>query len=774
MHRYKMRKIIYIIYLLLGIQFYAYSANSKNNILILNSYHQGLSWTDSVVNGIKNEITQSHISTNLFIEYIDLKRFEQPSQKQFFFLLLKEKYKNTHFDAIVLSDNDALDFWITYGELLAPSIPVVFCGINNIPILPNNYTGVLEGVDISGNIKLIRQLHRDIKKLYIVTDITTTGELLKDEITKALWPLRFSLNYEILQRLDYESLKTKVSSLYKGDVLLFLLFNKDTTGHFFSYEEVLDSISYNCSVPIYGTWSFYLNHGVVGGRLMDGTMQGVEAGSMVVKLLKGIPISQIPIVTGSSRYIFDYQKIKKYAIQENLIPDDAQFIHKPAGLIHNNPAILPILYIFLALLIIAIIALIINNIYRSKRLSVELKHLEEMRVQQILLQEAKEKAEEASHLKTSFLANVSHEIRTPMNGIVGFVNLLNNKKDMSDEERSIFTDMINQNSKILLNLINDIMDISRIEANQLVMRSSETNITKMLNDLYIFFSSDKYAINENNTNKLIIETPDNNELYVNTDEDRIRQIFVNLIGNAIKFTSNGTIKYGYKLNPTNITFFVRDSGIGIANNQIDYIFDRFRQVDDSNTRKFGGTGLGLAICKALIEKMNGKIWVESVVNKGSAFYFTLPSSTLLKKENKDFTLPIIRSTEQIHWEDKKLLIVTADSDLVALIKTILAPTSISISQSNQTKTTIERALTETFDGILLDMDLAGIETFKVAKAIRNHNKLMPIIGYIFNNKIDEEYCYKSGCSHILYKPLTSNELLTVLKKALLYNFESTF
>jgi len=769
-----MRYLAGIFFLIFAFQTACFSMDTKKNVLMLHSYHQGLTWTDSLTDGIKAEILKSNPQTNFFIEYIDLKRLAGLNRKKEFYTFLSEKYQSFQFKCIILSDNDALDFWSEYGELIAPSVPVVFCGINNLPRVKSNYTGILEDINIKDNIKLIQTLHKDLKKLYIVTDITTTGELLKNEVDNLLKYHQFNIKYEILQKLDYQSLKKKVSNLYKGDVLLFLLFNKDTTGRFFNYEEVLDSISYNCSVPIYGTWSFYLNHGIVGGLLMDGTTHGQEAGRMASKILNGTPLSQLPIENGRSKYIFDYNKTQKYHLNQNQFPENALLLNAPASLIRNNPAFLNFIFIFLSILIIVIIILIINNIYKNKKMVADLKHLEEMKIQQQLLKEAKEKAEEASLLKTTFLANVSHEIRTPMNGIVGFINLLNNKKDMTDEERSVFTEMINQNSKILLNLINDIMDISRIEANQLPLRESKTNIIKLLKELYSLFSNQQEEDSLRNTNRLIIDVPiGSQELYMLVDEDRLRQVFVNLIGNAIKFTENGVIQFGYKFSQNFITFFVRDNGIGIDVKQIEFIFDRFRQVDDSNTRKFGGTGLGLAISKAIVEKMNGRIWVESIINKGSVFYFSIPIDKKLPITEVETVVEKL-SEENIIWSDKKLLVATANNDYFSSIETITAPTRIKITRTLQSKSTIELGLTESFDCIILDMNMAGIETFKVAKDIRNHNKLLPIIGLIFDSQLDEEYCYKSGCSHILQKPITPTELITVMKKALLYNFETTF
>lgn len=234
---------------------------------------------------------------------------------------------------------------------------------------------------------------------------------------------------------------------------------------------------------------------------------------------------------------------------------------------------------------------------------------------------AKEKAESADRLKSAFLANMSHEIRTPMNSILGFSQLLKEKKtDQKKQER--FIDIININGKQLITIIDDIIDFSKIEANQLEIVKQDVDIVEMINQLYELYQnrvqSEKPGINFQLIN------PELNKLTANTDEQRLRQVFGNLISNAIKFTLNGKISIGYEMKKNEVLFFVKDTGIGISKDKQDVIFERFRQADDSYTRKYGGTGLGLTICKSLVNLMGGEIWVKSEPDKGSVFYFTIP------------------------------------------------------------------------------------------------------------------------------------------------------
>lgn len=232
------------------------------------------------------------------------------------------------------------------------------------------------------------------------------------------------------------------------------------------------------------------------------------------------------------------------------------------------------------------------------------------------LEIAKEKAEESDRLKSSFLANMSHEIRSPLNGIIGFSELL--KERQSDEKVHRYASYISGRSQDLLRIINDILDFSRIEAQQLEIQYTTISIHPFFDDL-----ENAYSLNNENTEtktKVIFHKGENLSVYV--DEFRLKQVFINLIDNALKFTEEGTVEVGYRIAEKTMEFYVKDTGIGIPKDKLNIIFDRFRQINDSASRQ-GGNGLGLAICKGIIDLMNGKIWVKSNENEGSTFYFSI-------------------------------------------------------------------------------------------------------------------------------------------------------
>ncbi|MCU4173717.1 PAS domain S-box protein [Carboxylicivirga sp. N1Y90] len=238
----------------------------------------------------------------------------------------------------------------------------------------------------------------------------------------------------------------------------------------------------------------------------------------------------------------------------------------------------------------------------------------------IELRQAKEKAEESDRLKSAFLANMSHEIRTPMNGILGFSELLKDE-NCDVKSRNEYINVIIESGMQLLNIINDVLEISRIETGQIKVEHREFLVNKAINDIASFFQQ----IVKENHNTLVLDIPENtDQLVLKSDESKLKQVLTNLINNALKFTLNGKVTVGYSIKDGFVQFYVKDTGIGIPDDFMNKIFDRFRQVEYNDQIKQSGTGLGLSICQKLIELMSGEIWVTTEKDKGSTFYFTLP------------------------------------------------------------------------------------------------------------------------------------------------------
>jgi len=280
---------------------------------------------------------------------------------------------------------------------------------------------------------------------------------------------------------------------------------------------------------------------------------------------------------------------------------------------------------------------VLINSLLSITLSIIISRLNELLVKEIeykeLLQEEKdklevekEKAQEADKLKTAFLANMSHEIRTPMNGILGFTSLLKND-DNSKIQYERYVDIIQESGKRMLHIIDDIINISQIEAGHIDIYLEDTDLNDLLDKLFVFF---KPIVGKKGLELGISCGLPNEKSIIKIDKTKLNQIFTNLINNAYKFTVRGRIDFGYVFKDDCLEFFVKDTGYGIQHESVNNIFKRFHRVENDKIIKQEGTGLGLAISKAFVEMFGGKIWVESKIEKGSTFYFTIPYKTEIK------------------------------------------------------------------------------------------------------------------------------------------------
>ncbi len=374
---------------------------------------------------------------------------------------------------------------------------------------------------------------------------------------------------------------------------------------------------------------------------------------------------------------------------------------------------------------------------------------------------AKEQAEESDRLKSAFLANISHEIRTPMNGILGFSVLLKEPK-LTGTEQAEYIDLIHQSGERMLNLINDIIDISRIEAGEKNLQISEITVNEMMLDIKTAFQPEA---NSKGLRLTCTTALADNESIITTDSEKLNQILTNLIRNALKFTSKGGVDIGYTKKEGTLEFYVIDSGVGIPKEMKDKIFEQFRQVDNSLTRNHEGSGLGLSITKSYVEMLGGTLVVESLEGAGSKFSFTLPYST---SESRNIEHPTARTQPPPDAAPVLTILIVEDDEVSSLLlKKNLKGDNISLLLANNGWEALR--LVEyhpEINLVLMDIKMPVMNGYEATIKIKQLRPDLTVIAQsAFTSKVEIEEAYKAGCDAFLTKPIDKYKLLEAMKDA---------
>lgn len=381
------------------------------------------------------------------------------------------------------------------------------------------------------------------------------------------------------------------------------------------------------------------------------------------------------------------------------------------------------------------------------------------------LRKAKKEAEESDKLKSAFLANMSHEVRTPMNGIMGLAHLLANP-ELGSAAQQEYVNLILNSGNVLISLLDDIMDVSRIEAKQIVASKEDFQLNELIKELHGFFSTELEVMGKKVLELCYKLALDDESSVINTDRLKLRQILVNLLSNALKFTETGRIEFGYQLQPDkSLLFYVSDTGIGISPEKQKRIFERFVQADDSLSRHFGGSGLGLSICKGFVDLLGGKIWVDSSPNKGAKFYFTIPD---VNQSGKIVEKPVsqkLKASDR-NWEDKTILIVEDDHINYQLLEVVLKRTGVNLLHAITGMDAVRFCEDqEHIDLVLMDVQLPEMNGFEAIKLIKQSHPEIPIIVQTANSMNEEkDRADKAGCQGFMTKPISLNKFMSEVDK----------
>lgn len=561
-------------------------------------------------------------------------------------------------DIILVNDDQACYSLLACGHPYLKEIPVVFAGVNypNWSLLKKypNLTGLHDKQDFIKNIEFIHKLF-GVLQIQIPCDRTILGrksfndfwqqiqghpeieiirlkirglELDKIGTNDSLFVKRLidlTQNGTQIRSLPGKNCIAKINTLpYRvlpGSSLLFNLSGTldQSTYLDIKYDHTSEAFYQLVNYPSFSAHYEPIQYHpakrrnrYIGGYFTSVEIQAREQAEMASLVLKGTPVSEIPIKESSKEYILVWHTIKAWGIPIEKIPSYARLVNIPFYELYKKQLIA---FICVAFIFINIVATGLWKLYSREQKYKKLAQANLVK-QNKELEVALEKAKESDQMKSAFLANMSHEIRTPLNAIVGFSNLMNTDIELSKEERENFTELINTNSDLLLNLINDILDLSRIESGRMSFSFQQYSLNELISTIYQTF---QVLMPENV--ELRMQIPEKS-ISIPTDKFRLTQVITNFLSNAIKFTQKGYILIGYEYREEerHVHIFVEDTGIGIPKEKQDAVFNRFTKLDEFAK----GTGLGLSICKVIAERFDGYIAVESEIGKGSRFSIILP------------------------------------------------------------------------------------------------------------------------------------------------------
>lgn len=597
-----------IIVLFTNIVYAEENVKEKLEVLFISSYSLNFISFEDQVQGIREGLNNN---ANIKIEYMNSSNIDLEENELRFYDLVKMNLENyNNYDAIIVGDDEALEFTLKYREDIFKGIPIVFLGIQRTDLIRKAFefegiSGVRELESVEENIDLIKKLHSNIENIIFLNDC---GENFYPDLVEK--NPQFNFGELITNELSIDEFRKVISELEENTAIISLYPDHFKDREWLNTQDINKMIAeLNPNIPVYSILNYSIGTGSIGGKVIKHFEQGRLAGQIVLQLLEGKDEEEVYIGYDlANKHVFDYNVLKNFNIRISSLPDNSEIINNPLNIIKEYKSVFIITCIMFLTLLLLVVALIKHIQYKNKFEKEIIK--------------AKDKAEEINRLKSYFISNISHELKTPINVILCAAQLLESKRvdnyNINNENNTI--DIIKDNSYRLIRLINNIIDVEKGEVEELTLNLKKDNLVSLIED--IVTSVIPYA--KRKELNLIFDTEEE-EIIMDMDIEKIERIILNLLSNAIKFSNeNGNIYIKIMLNNDDVDIVVEDEGIGISKDDIPYIFDKFIQVDNTFNRKNEGSGIGLAIVKSFIEIHNGKIMVESQVGKGTKFIVKLP------------------------------------------------------------------------------------------------------------------------------------------------------
>lgn len=633
-----LRKIIYSFFLFLLISIWGLSSvfavTGEHPVLIISSYNPDARQTSGNIYDFMEEFERLGGEAPIALENMNCKSFSESPQWKSKMTEILDKYEGKRAPVLlVLIGQEAWAAYLSQEDSIRGKFPVLTSlASRNAIILPddsvnlktwmpgaidffNDFTdssvkaGFVYEYDVEANINLIKHLYPNTKNIAFVSDNSYGGVSLQAHVVEEM-KKHPELNLILLdgRTNTIYTISDKLHELPPNTALLMGTWRVDMYDGYFMRNATYTMMEAAGDVPTFSITSVAIGYWAIGGVTPSYRPLGKDMAYQAVRLLQGAGSDSIEVEVIPNKVMMDSKIVKEKRL-------DLSFIHQPIEMVNENPSfyeqykyhiwtVATVLVVLLAGLFVSL-----YFYYHTKKLKDELQESESA------LRDAKDRAEESSRLKSAFLANMSHEIRTPLNAIVGFSDVLASGGSSEDEQQG-YVDIIKTNSDLLLRLINDILDVSRLEADRVTFTFEECDVVPLCQRVLASVSQARKSENE-----FIFEC-DRESMDMRIDTQRLQQVIINLLSNADKFTRNGKITLGLKVDETQrrVIFSVSDTGTGIPLEKQKLVFERFEKLNEY----VQGTGLGLSICKLTVEKWGGEIWVDPGYTDGARFVFTHP------------------------------------------------------------------------------------------------------------------------------------------------------
>ena len=684
-------------------------------------------------------------------------------------------------DIIIASGNEAFEFAMNNYYLLFPNLPVLFFGVTDIDNsmmygIEDHVTGVSETISFYETASLMLRLFPGTRRIFVLNDhsLSRSGRIQRNIQNESR-----ALSAEIVFSDDkaFSEILGDIRGFGSDTLVLIGNYLSDSEGAFYS-ESVIQKLVSQASVnPVFCLTTPFIGHGTLGGLLSSTNIKNNAAASMASVLLKGTSPNEIPVIFDSAylnQWQFDYETIKRFNINVKNLPADHVLINRRLPIWESNPFEFSLLLTAALLFLLIIFGLIIFSI-RSKKMAQNLHHTA------MQLEIAAKEANNANEAKSSFLAKMSHEIRTPMNAILGIAEIQLRDETLSPDTEDAIR-KIYESGDVLLNIINDILDLSKIEAGKLELVPVKYDIPSLINDT-MQLNRLRY---DSKPIDLSIKVDENTPHYLFGDELRIKQVLNNIISNAFKYTDEGTVDlYVYPESKNNdsenvtIVFRVCDTGQGMTQEQLGKLFDEYTRFNAKANRETAGTGLGMSITKHLIELMNGDISVKSDQDKGSEFTVRLPqklagsdvcgSETVEKLRKFNFRSTMLTKKTQFLREYMpygSVLIVDDVESNIYVSRGMLLPYGLKIDSAASGFEAIKKIEDgNVYDIVFMDHMMPKMDGIETTKIIRDMGYNHTIVALTANAIIGRaEMFLQNGFDGFISKPVDSRELNLMLNE----------